>query len=629
MKNTILLFVLILSVLASMAQNVGINSDGTAPATSAMLDVKSSTKGFLVPRMSATERGNISSPATGLLVYQTDGTAGFYYYTGLAWTLVGTGSGNGTLTDVTGTAPVVSSGGTTPAISITAASTGAAGSMSAADKIKLDGIATAATNYTHPTGDGNLHVIATSTTNSGKVLTAGASAGSLSWTTPASGTVTSVTATSPIASTGGAAPVISLGTVPVANGGTGATTLTGYIMGTGTTAMTASATIPAANISGNISGNAANVTGTVAVANGGTGTTSATVQGGVIYGSSTTVMASTVAGTSGQVLTSNGTSAPTWSTSIGGNAATATSATNLTGGSAGTIAYQTAAGATSQLTAGTSGYLLTSNGAAAPSWLSTLPVANGGTGTTTGSITGTTALTFAAGGTNQNVTLTPSGTGYTLLNGNVGIGTTTPSVKLDARATSGDGALGIGTSSATASTTGAGALRYSTSSGGILEYSNGTAWNTLTSTVTKSTVIASKSSAQTIIHNTSATVVGWTEIVDNNNTFNPSTGVFTAPRTGNYVFNFSYAFTASNYSSTPSVIEAWMQCSDGNKLRKQLLAAPISATNQRCGALISFVVNLISGQTLSAAIWHDTGADRSLEINGGGAGFVNISIVEL
>jgi WD40 repeat protein len=41
--------------------------------------------------------------------------------------------------------------------------------------------------YTHPTGDGNLHVPATSTTNSGKVLTAGATAGALSWETPASG----------------------------------------------------------------------------------------------------------------------------------------------------------------------------------------------------------------------------------------------------------------------------------------------------------------------------------------------------------------------------------------------------------------------------------------------------------
>lgn len=50
------------------------------------------------------------------------------------------GGTSGGVTSVSGTAPVVSSGGTTPAISITAATTSAAGSMSAADKTKLDGI---------------------------------------------------------------------------------------------------------------------------------------------------------------------------------------------------------------------------------------------------------------------------------------------------------------------------------------------------------------------------------------------------------------------------------------------------------------------------------------------------------
>ena len=49
------------------------------------------------------------------------------------------------VTGVTGTLPIVSTGGTTPAISINAATTGAAGSMSAADKTKLDGIASSAT----------------------------------------------------------------------------------------------------------------------------------------------------------------------------------------------------------------------------------------------------------------------------------------------------------------------------------------------------------------------------------------------------------------------------------------------------------------------------------------------------
>ena len=57
----------------------------------------------------------------------------------------------GTVTGVTGTAPISSSGGTAPAISISAATTSAAGSMSSTDKTKLDGIAAGANNYSLPT----------------------------------------------------------------------------------------------------------------------------------------------------------------------------------------------------------------------------------------------------------------------------------------------------------------------------------------------------------------------------------------------------------------------------------------------------------------------------------------------
>ena len=60
------------------------------------------------------------------------------------------------VTAVTGVAPIASSEGTTPAISISAATTGAAGSMSAADKQKLDGIATSANNYVHPNHSGDV-----------------------------------------------------------------------------------------------------------------------------------------------------------------------------------------------------------------------------------------------------------------------------------------------------------------------------------------------------------------------------------------------------------------------------------------------------------------------------------------
>jgi hypothetical protein len=121
-----------------------------------------------------------------------------------------TAIGAGTITSVSATAPIVSTGGNTPVLSISAATQSAAGSMSSADKIKLDGIAERANNYIHPTGDGNFHVPITETTNSGKVLTAGSTAGSLTWTTPTNGTVTSVTGTVPIISSGGNTPVLSI-----------------------------------------------------------------------------------------------------------------------------------------------------------------------------------------------------------------------------------------------------------------------------------------------------------------------------------------------------------------------------------------------------------------------------------
>jgi len=55
------------------------------------------------------------------------------------------------------------------------------GLMSAADKVKLDSISAGANKYEHPTGDGNLHVPATGTSNAGKVLKAGATAGAIMW----------------------------------------------------------------------------------------------------------------------------------------------------------------------------------------------------------------------------------------------------------------------------------------------------------------------------------------------------------------------------------------------------------------------------------------------------------------
>lgn len=76
----------------------------TTPDASSILEIKSTAKGILVPRMTLTQRNMIATPATGLMIYQTNSTPGFYYYTGTAWTAVKSKAYTaGTGIDVTGT----------------------------------------------------------------------------------------------------------------------------------------------------------------------------------------------------------------------------------------------------------------------------------------------------------------------------------------------------------------------------------------------------------------------------------------------------------------------------------------------------------------------------------------------
>ncbi len=77
------------------AQGMAVNTSGSPAVSSAILDVSSTDQGMLVPRMNIAQRNAISSPVAGLLIYQTDGTPGFYYYSGTAWSAVGGGGTSG------------------------------------------------------------------------------------------------------------------------------------------------------------------------------------------------------------------------------------------------------------------------------------------------------------------------------------------------------------------------------------------------------------------------------------------------------------------------------------------------------------------------------------------------------
>ena len=97
MKKLTLLFTMFFAAFYINAQNVAINNDGTSAASSAMLDVKSTTKGFMMPRLTSAQRGAIVSPALGLLVFDTD-TKTIWAYNGSAWAnLSSAGGGSFTL----------------------------------------------------------------------------------------------------------------------------------------------------------------------------------------------------------------------------------------------------------------------------------------------------------------------------------------------------------------------------------------------------------------------------------------------------------------------------------------------------------------------------------------------------
>ena len=88
MKKYIPFLILFLSY-SALAQ-VGINATGTAPASSAMLDVSSTSKGVLIPRMTTLQKNAIQNPVEGMMVYDIDvkqfsyaiagGTGGFVYW---------------------------------------------------------------------------------------------------------------------------------------------------------------------------------------------------------------------------------------------------------------------------------------------------------------------------------------------------------------------------------------------------------------------------------------------------------------------------------------------------------------------------------------------------------------------
>jgi len=200
----------------------------------------------------------------------------------------------------------------------------------------------------------------------------------------------------------------------------------------------------------------------VGLAYGGTAANLTAVAGGVLY-SGSSALAISAAGTSGQVLTSAGSSAPTWTAQSSlsvGTATTATTASNINGGSAGYLVYQVDTNDTDFIPPGASGTFLRSTGAStAPDWAAG-EVTYGSTtvafGATSTSIAGLTAIDATSGATSFFATPTSPVAFAAATTLTIGYGSTASSTTNISTGAVGSGntkTINIGTGSAAGSTT--------------------------------------------------------------------------------------------------------------------------------------------------------------------------------
>lgn len=235
---------------------VGIGTSNPNSSARLQVDASPSTnaKGFLPPRVTATERDAIATPAAGLMVYQSDGIAGLYYYDGASWIYI--------INSTTSTLPLANGG--TGAINASAARTNLGATTVGSNLFTLPN--TSAIRFPRINADNTVSALTDVEFRS--AIGAG--------TSSTTGTITSVATGSGL--TGG--PITGTGTISLTNG-----TAAGQVFVTGASPHTPAlqnisgdATLSAAGVLTIANGAVAlstDISGTLSVANGGTGATNA------------------------------------------------------------------------------------------------------------------------------------------------------------------------------------------------------------------------------------------------------------------------------------------------------------------------------------------------------------------
>lgn len=234
--------------------------------------------------------------------------------------------------------------------------------------------------------------------------------------------------------------------------------------------------------------------------------------------------------------------------------------------------------------------------------------------------------------------------------GFIGVGVLNPQVKLDLRSVASENSIGLSTTNIAASVAGAGAVRYDVVNAPVgpkIEVSDGTVWHKAYIAPQKAVVVARKVTNQSIPPANATNIGTWSVVRDMSNSFDATSGIFTAPREGTYTFLLTFNFNgvvindgsrveSQFFNTTTNTVLASVYKTFGQSMTGSNDDANATRATQAGGAS-TVTLTLTAGTKIVPRLWHNLVSSGSVSLRVSSNlldpanpddGFNNLTIIE-